>query len=259
MNETPETLMQAAADVARIAGDIALGYFRSRLTVERKPDGSEVTVADRAAERAARDWIEARFPDDGILGEEMGDVRDGARRRWILDPIDGTTSFVRGVPLWGTLVAVADGEDVIAGAAYCPAVDELAVAASGCGCWWNGARCRVSVVAALDAATVLTSGIRMGGTRATQDAWSRLVSAARVSRTWGDCYGYLLVATGRAEVMADGRMKAWDSAAVMPLVVEAGGVFTDWTGVATAFGGNAIATNAALAGDVRRLLSGSAS
>jgi histidinol phosphatase-like enzyme (inositol monophosphatase family) len=247
-------LMEAAAEVARLAGDVALGFYRSGLTVEIKSDGSPVTAADRAAERAAREWIEARFPEDGILGEELGIARPDAPRRWIIDPIDGTKSFVRGVPLWGTLVALAEGEDILAGAAYYPAVGEALAAAPGCGAWWNGVRCRVSRVSELRAATVLTTDERYRSDIARGEAWRSLAGHCAVSRTWGDCYGYLLVATGRADAMADEILSPWDAAAVMPIVQEAGGIFTDWDGHATAFGGSAIATNAALAEEVRALL-----
>ncbi len=249
-----QELLQAAAELARVAGDVAMGHFRGGVTVETKGDGSPVTIADRAAERAAREWLARRFPDDGILGEEFGAEHDDAARRWILDPIDGTKSFVRGVPLWGTLVAVAEGETVLAGAAYFPAVGELLVAAPGEGCWWNDSRCRVSDVSRLEEATVLTTDERFRGTPERGAGWQRLAERARVSRSWGDAYGYLLVATGRAEVMVDARMSAWDSAALQPLITEAGGVFTDWDGAATAFGGSAVATNAALAGEAREIL-----
>jgi histidinol-phosphatase len=249
-----ETLMHAAADVATLAGDYALGYYRTDLRVEAKEDGSPVTIADRGAEERARAWIEARFPNDGILGEEFGTVRPHAARRWIVDPIDGTKSFVRGVPLWGTLVAVAEGERVLAGAMYFPAVGELVAAAPGCGAWWNGTRCSVSSVGALREATVLTTDDRFPGDAGRRSAFARLAAAAAVSRTWGDCYGYLLVATGRAEAMVDDRVSPWDAAALAPVITEAGGAFTDWTGASTAFGGDAIATNGALASEVRRAL-----
>ena len=249
-----QSLMEAAVAVAQLAGSIALGYYRSGLSVETKSDGSPVTVADRAAEQGAREWIEARFPSHGILGEELGVVRPDARRRWILDPIDGTKSFVRGVPLWGTLVAVAEGDRVLAGAAFFPVVDEIVCAAPGLGAWWNGTRCRVSPVDRLEAATVLTTDERFHSDPARRETWGRMALRAAVSRTWGDCYGYLLVATGRAEVMADDILSPWDAAAVMPIVEEAGGVFTNWDGEATAFGGSAVATNAALAEEVRSLL-----
>lgn len=249
-----ETLLQAVTALARMAGDAALAHFRSDVAVEVKSDGSPVTVADRDAERAARDWLSKHFPEDGILGEEYGLVRPEARRRWILDPIDGTKSFVRGVPLWGTLVAVAEGDTVLAGAIYCPATRELVAAALGSGCWWNDTRCHVSATAALAEATVLTTDERFRDQPEHAAAWRRLGQQVAVSRTWGDCYGYLLVATGRAEVMVDAKMAIWDSAALQPVIEEAGGVFTDWAGTATAFGGSAIATNAELGPQVRSIL-----
>ncbi len=249
-----ELLMQAAAEVARLAGDFARTHWRTALAVETKGDGSPVTIADRGAETLVREWIEARFPEDGVLGEEHGVLRPEARRRWIVDPIDGTKSFVRGVPLWGTLVAVAEGDTVLAGAIYCPCVDELVVAGLGAGCWWNGARCRVSTVDTLAAATVVTTDERMSGVPAKRAGWERLAQQAAVVRSWGDCYGYVLLATGRADIMVDPAMHAWDSAAVAPVVTEAGGAFTDWQGRATAWGTDAIGTNAALAAPARAAL-----
>jgi histidinol phosphatase-like enzyme (inositol monophosphatase family) len=246
--------MQAAADVARVAGDVAMRHFRSALAVETKGDGSPVTVADREAETAAREWIERRFPAHGILGEEFGTVRPDAARRWVVDPIDGTKSFVRGVPLWGTLVAVTEGETVLAGAAYFPATAELVAAAPGCGAWWNGARCRVSDVGALGEATVLTTDEKFSARPDRRGAWWRLEDAAGIARSWGDCFGYLLVATGRAEAMVDGVVGDWDTAPFLPIIEEAGGVFTSWEGSRTAFGRSAIATNGALAREVRRAL-----
>ena len=243
-----------AAELARLTGTVALRYYRSRLTVETKSDGSPVTKADREAETAARAWVRSRFPDDGILGEELGEERPGARRRWVIDPIDGTKSFVRGTPLWGSLVALCEGTRVLAGAAYFPAVDELVAAAPGAGCWWNGSRCRVSEVDTLAQATVLTTDERFRHTPQHIDGWRSLAAKSAVARSWGDCYGYLLVATGRAEAMIDGIVGPWDTAALFPIITEAGGVFTDWSGRPTGFGGSAIATNAALASETRALL-----
>jgi histidinol-phosphatase len=243
-----------AADLARLTGDIALRHYRSNLVVEIKADGSPVTAADRAAEQAAREWVVRYFPEDGILGEEFGEVRAGARRRWVIDPIDGTKSFVRGTPLWGSLVALCEGDTVLAGAAYFPAIGELIAAAPNTGCWWNGSRCAVSSVASLERATVLTTDERFQERPTRRAGWERLSSSAAVSRTWGDCFGYLLVATGRAEVMCDPVMSPWDSAALHPIIREAGGVFTDWDGRDTALGGSAIATNLLLAATVRERL-----
>lgn len=254
MSDERSVLMEAATEVAQLAGRIALRHFKSTLTVERKADGSPVTIADRAAEDSAREWIGARFPSDGIVGEEYGTLRSDARRRWIIDPIDGTKSFVRGVPLWGTLVAVCEGEEAIVGAAYYPALDELLAAAVGRGAWWNGSRCRVSSVSAIADATVLTTDQRFTRTPERRAGWQHLANGAAIARDWGDCYGYLLVATGRAEVMLDGILADWDAAALFPVVREAGGVFTDCAGRATPFGKSAVATNAALAGQARALL-----
>lgn len=247
-------LLDAVERVARVAGDVALAHFRSRLAVETKTDGSPVTIADRAAERAAREWIERRFPADGILGEELGLVRPDAPRRWVVDPIDGTRSYIHGVPLWGTLVAVTEGDEIVAGAAYFPPIGEMLAAAPGAGCWWNGARCSVSAVSSIAEATVLTTDERFTHAPARADAWRRLAERAAMSRSWGDCYGYLLVATGRAEVMTDGVLAPWDAAPFLPILEEAGGVLTDWSGARTAFGGGAIATNKALARAARELL-----
>ena len=243
-----------AAELARLTGDIALRHYRSRLVVETKLDGSPVTIADRAAEMAAREWVRRYFPDDGVLGEEYGVERPDAVRRWIIDPIDGTKTFVRGTPLWGSLVALCEGERVLAGAAYFPALGELIAAAPGAGCWWNGSRCTVSTEGHLDRATVLTTDERFRERPALLDGWLRIARDAAVSRSWGDCFGYLLVATGRADVMLDPILSPWDAAALQPIIQEAGGSFTDWTGNETAFGGSAVATNLALASSVRALL-----
>jgi histidinol phosphatase-like enzyme (inositol monophosphatase family) len=254
-----DALLDAVTEVARRAGQVALGYFRRDIAVETKRDGSPVTVADRTAELTAREWIAKRFPNDGIVGEELPAVNPAARRRWIVDPIDGTKTFVRGVPLWGTLIAVCENDDVIAGAAFFPALDEMLVAARDAGCWWNGARASVSSVVDVKHATVLTTDERFTAAPARRDGWQRLAARAALSRSWGDCYGYLLVATGRAEVMVDAIAAQWDTAALQCCVVEAGGVFTSWEGAPTAFGDSAVATNAALAAEARALIAGEVS
>ena len=240
--------------VARAAGSVALRHFRQDLTVETKADGSPVTIADRAAEKAAVDWITARFPDDGIIAEEGGQYgRPNAERRWVIDPIDGTESFVRGVPLWGTMLGVMTNDAVIAGVVFCPAVDELIVAAESAGCWYNGSRCAVSDVSDFARATILGTSERFPGNPHRKERWTTLAKQVGLTRTWGDCYGYMLVATGRAEVMADNRLSIWDYAPLVPIIREAGGVITDWRGNNT-FGGDAIATNQALADKVRSIL-----
>lgn len=248
------SLLQAVAELASLAGAEAMKHFGSTLAVEDKADGSPVTRADRDAERLARAWIEQYFPADGILGEEYGETRPGAARRWLIDPVDGTRAFVKGVPLWGTLVAVVEGEQVLAGAAAFPAVRETLAAARGEGCWWNGARTMVSAVDTLAQSTVLATDAGFLRTPERGAAFHALAGRAGNARTWGDCYGYLLVATGRAELMTDGQLSPWDAASLIVMIEEAGGVFTDWQGRATAFGDGAIATNRALAAACRQAL-----
>jgi len=250
-----DTLLQAVSEVARLTGKVALAHFRTRLIVETKRDGSPVTIADRAAEETARAWIAARFPHDAILGEEFGSKGDqSGERRWLIDPIDGTKTFVRGVPLWGTLIGVVSGETVLAGAVFCPATDEMVAAALGEGCWWNDSRCHVSDETELARSTLLSTDVRFVGHPERAARWSALASEAAVTRTWGDCYGYVLVATGRAELMVDNLMSPWDSAALIPVVQEAGGEFSDWDGRVTAFGNGAMATNRAMAASLRSRL-----
>ena len=246
-----ESLLEAVQVVARLAGDVALSHYRTAITVETKGDGSPVTIADRESEQAARDWIAQRFPRDGILGEEFGSREGTSGRRWLLDPIDGTKSFVRGVPLWGTLIAVAEDDRVLAGCAYFPAVNEIIAAAPGEGCWWNGRRASVNAMNTLASATALVTDDRTFTDARQRASWNALANAVAISRSWGDCFGYLLVATGRAEVMVDPIINPWDAACFLPIIEEAGGVFTSLGGERTAFGGHAIATNRVLAAAAR--------
>lgn len=250
---SPSNLLDALEEAAQICGGVALSHFRKGLSVEIKADGSEVTRADRDAEEAVRRWIERYFPADAILGEELGWQERASGRRWIIDPIDGTRSFVRGVPLWGSLIALEEGGTVIGGAINCAATGDLLVAVAGEGCWHNGTRASVSTTNSIAASTILTTDSRFVSDRSRKERWSRLSNNVAAVRGWGDCYGYVLVATGRAELMVDDRMNPWDVAALIPVVEEAGGVITDWTGH-RGIGPDTIATNAALATELRRQL-----
>ena len=246
-------LLNAVHDVATVCGDVALAHFRTDLTVEWKADGSEVTKADRAAETAAREWIQRRFPGDVIFGEEFGAEGQPGRRRWLIDPIDGTRSYVRGVPLWGSMVAVEEDGTVLAGAINCAAVGDFVIAAVGEGCWHNGTRTSVSAVDSIAEATILGTDQRFRRNPARGPRWAALLQRVAVARTWGDCYGYVLVATGRAELMVDDRLSPWDVAALVPIIEEAGGCITDWR-ARRGMGVDAVATNARLAEEFRALL-----
>lgn len=249
-------LFAFAHQIAWQAGKITLRYFQSDLTVERKADASPVTVADREAEAFLRATITARYPDHAILGEEEGlSGGAGATYRWILDPIDGTKTFVRGVPLYGVMVGLLREGQPVAGVVNMPALDEIVYAAQGQGCWWNGRPCRVSTVASL-AESLVVATIADGYERYGKDEpLRRILAAAGLFRTWGDCYGHLLVASGRAEVALDPIMSVWDAAALLPILSEAGGSFSDWQGNATVEGGEGISTNGLVRDELLRCIS----
>ena len=248
-------LLEFAVDLARGAGEITLQYFRRKPETSKKSDGSYVTIADREAESYLRKRIGERFPEDGILGEEEGELQGTSERRWILDPIDGTFAFVHGVPLYGVLIAVeVEGEPSV-GVVNIPALGEIVSAANGLGCFLNGERTRVSPTAELKDALLLSTSFSECANYGFGRSAELLQARAKVSRTWGDCYGYVLVATGRADVMLDPVMNLWDCAPLLPIMEEAGGTFSDWRGVRTVAGGNAIATNGLLFDEVMNVVS----
>ena len=241
--------LELALATAREAGDITLKYFReNNYAVELKRDRSPVTIADREAEQHLRGRIAAAFPADAILGEEFSERPGESGYRWILDPIDGTKSFISGVPLFGTLIGVEFQGRSVAGVVHIPALNETAYAARGQGAWIvRGDRppapARVSRTPRLAESLFCTSEIRSFSKSGRRPAFDEFDAACRLARTWGDCYGYLLVATGRADVMVDPLMNVWDCAALQPIIEEAGGTFTDWQGEPTIYGGESIATN----------------
>lgn len=250
MSNTPNLSprLAFAVDIAREAGQHTLKYFRqSELQIDRKADASPVTVADREAELLLRERIAASFPDDAIFGEEFPERAGSSGYRWILDPIDGTKSFIHGVPLYGTMVAVEHARRAIIGVVELPALDECVYAEIAQGAWYRRGRdlqpARVSKSQTLNEGLFVTSEIGNFAQRGRMDAYLRLQEAARLSRTWGDCFGYVLVATGRAEVMVDPLMSLWDGAAIQPIIEEAGGTFTNWSGEPTIYAGEGLATN----------------
>jgi histidinol phosphatase-like enzyme (inositol monophosphatase family) len=248
-----------AERAARAAGEITLRYFKKLPGVEYKGDNSPVTIADRESELLLRRRIEERYAEHGILGEEFGETRAGARVRWLLDPIDGTQSYIRGVPLYGVMMGLVEGgeaqnDNPLVGVVHFPALGETIVAWEGGGCWWNGTRAHVSTVSRLEQATLLCTDSLGFSALGKEEAYQRLRRRVRVERGWGDCYGHLLVATGRAEIMLDPVLNEWDAAPLVPIVEEAGGRFTDWRGQRTISGGDGIATNGALFEAVRALL-----
>lgn len=243
-------LLEFSVRLARAAGEITRHYFQGSFSAERKPDNSFVTVADREAERHIRSAIEKNFPDDAILGEEDGETPGCSRRRWIIDPIDGTFAFVHGVPFFGVMIGLEVDAEPALGVVNLPALNEIIYAARGAGCFWNGQPCRVSATSTLDSALLLATNFNASREHTFGPALEDLRQRAHSSRTWGDCYGHMLVATGRADVMLDPIMNIWDCAALLPIIEEAGGRFTDWGGRRTISGGNAISTNGVLFDEV---------
>jgi len=213
---------------------------------EAKGDGTPVTIADREAERLVRDRVERRYPDHAILGEEFGESNEGARVRWILDPVDATRSFMRGVPLYGVLIGIeVEGVSVV-GVAHFPPLRETVAAGAGLGCTLNGTPCRVSPVSRLEEAVVSTTDVERILSRPEGAGWRRLQQRASFSRTWGDCYGHALVATGRIEAQVDPVMASWDAGPFLTIMTEAGGRFTTLKGEATLHGGSGVSTNGLL-------------
>src|SRR5882672_10936136 len=253
-NQELKQLLDFAVEIAREAGAITWRHYQGSFVAERKADNSFVTVADREAEAYLRTRIAEAFPDDSILGEEERVQSGSSNRRWILDPIDGTYSFVHGVPLYGVLVGLEiDGEPVL-GVVNLPALGELVSAAQGLGCFWNGEPARVSTTSTLDQALLLSTDFGVCEQYGFGPAAGSLQRQVWARRTWGDAYGHVLVATGRADIMLDPVMNVWDCAALLPILEEAGGTFTDWNGVRTINGGNAISTNALLLDQVMKIV-----
>lgn len=247
-------LLEFAVDIARGAGEITLKYFRQDPETSKKADGSFVTIADREAEKFLRQRILERFPDDTVLGEEEGESKGNSGRRWVVDPIDGTFAFVHGVPFYGVLIGVEVDDEPTVGVVNIPALDEIVYGAKGRGAFLNGKPARVSGKTGLEESLVLCTEFSACERYGFGAAAAELQRRAKATRTWGDCYGYVLVATGRAEVMLDPVMNLWDCAALLPIIEEAGGTFTDWRGVRTISGGNSVATNGLLFDEVMTIV-----
>lgn len=260
-----------AREMAKAAEGVILRHFGASgiARFEVKPDGSPVTAADRGAEEVIRGLIARAWSEDGVVGEEYGESEGRSGYRWVIDPIDGTKSYVHGVPLFGTLIGVqrreegggpvGDGWRSVAGVVNFPALGERAWAALGGGAWHQrgdgeARAARVSAVARLAEATVSTTCPKMMDEHGGGEVYRRLNRRCGLSRGWSDCYGTLLVATGRIEVMIDPPMKLWDVAALEPIVIEAGGRLTGWDGCRTDGSTGAVASNGLVHGEVIELM-----
>jgi inositol-phosphate phosphatase / L-galactose 1-phosphate phosphatase / histidinol-phosphatase len=229
----PDTDLDAFLALALRLADAAGGeirpHFRNLAAVEEKPDLTPVTVADRAAEAAMRTLIEAHFPDHGILGEEFGQVRGNAEYVWVLDPIDGTKSFISGVPLFGTLIALTRDRRPILGIIDQPISRERWVGASGRPTTLNGAAIRCRACPGLAGATLFATTPEMFKGK-DAGCFARLSTAVKLTRFGADCYAYGLVAAGFVDLVFEASLKPYDFCAMVPIVEGAGGVATDWRG-----------------------------
>lgn len=246
-----QATLDTAVDLLRAAGERTLRWFRSSdLEVLRKGDGTPVTAADLDAERFLRDELAQRFPGDGVLGEEEKPTPTTTGRRWIIDPIDGTKAFTCGVPLYTNLLALEDEHGIAVGVVNMPALGETVWAGRGLGCWSERGPARVSDNGAVDGAYVMSSGVSSW----TPQQIAAVQRAGGILRTWGDGYGYALVATGRVAAMVDPIVEPYDIGPMPVLLAEAGGRFTDLTGADTIEGRSGLATNGRIHDELLALL-----
>lgn len=246
-----QATLDAAVELVRSAGERTQRWFRAPdLEVISKGDGTPVTAADRDAERFLREQLAERFPGDGVLGEEEPPTPSSTGRRWILDPIDGTKAFTCGVPLYSNLLALEDEHGIAVGVVNLPALGETVWAGRGLGCWSERGPARVSTHARVKGAYVMSSGLSSWR----DEQLASVQGAGGIVRTWGDGYGYALVATGRVAAMVDPVVAPYDVGPMPVLLAEAGGCFTDLAGEVTIEGGSGLASNGHVHDELLRLL-----
>ena len=230
MNPEWRSRYDAGVLAAQAAGKVALDYFDKGVVVETKADQSPVTIADRSAEETLRSFVRKHFPNDGFLGEEFGDSPGSSGYRWIIDPIDGTRSFIRNIPIWATLVGLEYRGEMIAGIAYIPVWNQTFRALRGDGAFRDDRRIRVSDTAQLGKSLFSYSSFGFFKAAGKQDHFAQLLAETERSRAYADFYGFVLVAQGSVDLMADYGVHIWDVAGLKVIVEEAGGTFTDWDG-----------------------------
>ena len=221
-------MMEVAVEAAHLGGRRTLAHFNAGVKVEEKADETPVTVADRDAETAIRGYLSKHFPTHTVVGEEHPDAPGDPDYKWIIDPIDGTKSFIHGVPLYGVLIGCEVRGQPSVGVIHLPALGETVYAADGEGAHWNGGRARCSTATKIEDATILAGSITRAIDRS--DAYRDLAGRCKLNRGWGDAFGYALVATGRAELMLDPKIAPWDCSPMPPIFREAGGWAGNWDG-----------------------------
>jgi histidinol-phosphatase len=257
MNAAWRTRYDLAVEAAHKAGDLAREYYETTFEIEHKKDDSPVTIADRKAEQLIRTLVSEAFPGDGFLGEEYGDQLGTSGFRWIIDPIDGTKSFIRHIPLWATLIGLEYQNEQIGGVAYIPVFGMTYRALRGANAFLNERKIRVSEVATLSESLACYSSINWFLKAGKEKAFLELAARTSRQRGYGDFYGFVLVAEGAAELMVEQGVNPWDIAATKAIIEEAGGMFTDWGGVPTIARPDALASNGRVHAEALAILNGS--
>jgi len=256
MSDSYQSYKPFFRELADASGAVALRYYGTdEMGVETKADQTPVTRADREAEQVIRELINKRYPQHGIIGEEFGKENPDAEFVWVLDPIDGTKSYAAAVPLYGTLLCLLHEGKPVLGAIHQPNLKKYLIG-DGTTTELNGKPVRVSDTANLSEALLLTTDALNPKRRGHGAAWDRLTEAVHLYRCWGDCWGYLMVATGWAEIMADPQLEPWDMLSLVPIIRGAGGVITTWDGRDPLEGKSVLATTPALHGAILEILNG---
>jgi histidinol-phosphatase len=254
MNPDWRARYELAVEAARRAGDLARTYYESTFEIELKPDASPVTVADKGAEELIRSLVARHFPSDGFLGEEFGDQPGVSGFRWVIDPIDGTRSFVRHIPIWATLIGLEYKDEQIGGVAYVPVLRQVYRALRGDGAYMNDRRVRVSDVDKMSDALLCYSSLAWFTRAGRERTFLELATRTNRQRGFGDFYGFVLVAEGAADLMVEHGVHAWDVSGLKAIVEEAGGTFTDWDGTPTTERPDVVASNGKLHAEVLGIL-----
>ncbi len=235
--------LEYALKVVKASQRITLKYFLSKIRISYKSDRSPVTVADKSCEKFLVGELSKKFPHHGFYGEEFGDSSAGSEYRWIIDPIDGTRNFTRGIPYWGTLCGLEHDGEMVAGIMSLPALNKVYYASKKRGAFCNGKRIKVSRLKELEKSTVVFGGLSYFIGTKYEHAFLNIAKSSYHDRGFGDCFGYTFVAEGQAEAMLDPVVSPWDVAAIKPIIEEAGGIFTDFEGNATVYGKTGLAGN----------------
>ncbi len=248
-----EEFFKFAKFLADESGNIIRKYFRQKISIDNKADQSPVTIADKQAEECMRELIQKEFPDHGILGEEFGKVNEGAEYQWILDPIDGTKSFICGAVSFGTMIALTKNGLPILGVINQPILNELLIG-DNFSTELNSVKVKIRKCENLSQAVLLTTDHLNVEKYQDKNKFEKLIKSVKLYRNWGDCYGYYLVATGFADIMIDPIMSVWDLMALIPIIRGAGGTITDYHGNDPVTGSSIVAASDKIHRDVIRIL-----